>query len=96
MKSEPHEILIKICFTGKSGVGKTSLLTRESHDMFTEKSITTIGVDFAIKKYKFGNIIAKAQIWDTAGQERFRSIQIPYFRGKTKLDFRIKCHITML
>lgn len=61
-------MLFKVVFVGDSGVGKTSLLTREATDTFTEKYIATIGVDFRIKTYDLGVVKAKAQLWDTAGQ----------------------------
>lgn len=36
--------------------------------------ITTIGVDFKIRKINVDGEMVKLQIWDTAGQERFRTI----------------------
>ena len=76
-------MLIKVVFSGDSGVGKTSLLRREAENTFTQDHLATIGVDFRIKTYQVGKITAKAQLWDTAGQERFRSIQKPYYKGKS-------------
>ena len=49
-------------------VGKTSLLTREYDETFTERYLATIGVDFRIKTYDLGLFKVKAQLWDTAGQ----------------------------
>lgn len=76
-----HDMLLKIVFVGDSGVGKTSLLRREAEKTFTQEHLATIGVDFRIKTYAVGKIVAKAQLWDTAGQERFRSIQKPYYKS---------------
>ncbi|PNH04509.1 GTP-binding protein yptV2 [Tetrabaena socialis] len=42
--------------------------------MFTSSFITTIGIDFKIKKVNLHGKLVKLQIWDTAGQERFRTI----------------------
>ena len=95
MQSEDYQILMKFVFAGKHGVGKTSLLTREALDEFTQKWVATIGVDFRIKTYKVGNVNAKVQLWDTAGQERFRSIQRPYFKGKNFFNLRSSCNITL-
>ncbi|CAD8178118.1 unnamed protein product [Paramecium octaurelia] len=79
---EAKEQLIKIITLGTSGAGKTSLLTRLTHDQFTESYIATIGVDFAIKRLFINNQPVKLQIWDTAGQERFRTaISKSYYRG---------------
>lgn len=62
------EMRLKVVFVGDSGVGKTSLLRRESQQYFTDEFVCTIGVDFQIKNYKVGKINVKAQLWDTAGQ----------------------------
>ena len=41
---------------------------------FVGSYITTIGVDFKIRKINADGEMVKLQIWDTAGQERFRTI----------------------
>lgn len=74
-------MIVKVVFVGDSGVGKTSLLSREAENTFTKEHLATIGVDFRMKTYQVGKLSVKAQLWDTAGQERFRSIQKPYYRG---------------
>jgi Ras-related protein Rab-8A len=57
------------------------LLLRFSEDSFTSSFITTIGIDFKIKKLLLDDKWVKLQIWDTAGQERFRTITSAYYRG---------------
>ncbi|KXZ44809.1 RABE1 protein [Gonium pectorale] len=64
-----------------AGVGKSCLLLRFTDDMFTSSFITTIGIDFKIKKVPIDGKLVKLQIWDTAGQERFRTITSAYYRG---------------
>lgn len=68
-------------FIGDSGVGKTSILRRQTENVFSQEHLATIGVDFKIKTYSVGKVKAKVQWWDTAGQERFRSIQKPYYKS---------------
>ena len=63
------------------GVGKSCLLLRFAEDSFTSSFITTIGIDFKIKKVLLDGRWVKLQIWDTAGQERFRTITAAYYRG---------------
>jgi Ras-related protein Rab-1A len=83
-----YDYLFKIIIIGDSGVGKTSLLRRFSYnitdnkeDEYSDKFISTIGVDFRIVTIPIDNKIAKLQIWDTAGQERFRTLASSYYRG---------------
>lgn len=66
--NEDPLMTLKVVFVGDSGVGKTSLLTREYDETFTERYLATIGVDFRIKTYDLGLFKVKAQLWDTAGQ----------------------------
>ena len=43
------DALYKLVLIGDSDVGKTSLLLRFADDIFSNKPLTTIGVDFKIK-----------------------------------------------
>eukprot|EP01024_Parvocaulis_polyphysoides_P046252 TRINITY_DN43464_c0_g1_i1.p1 TRINITY_DN43464_c0_g1~~TRINITY_DN43464_c0_g1_i1.p1 ORF type:complete len:210 (-),score=36.41 TRINITY_DN43464_c0_g1_i1:293-922(-) len=78
---QDYDYLIKLLLIGDSGVGKSCLLLRFSEDTFTSSFITTIGIDFKIKKVFLDGKWIKLQIWDTAGQERFRTITSAYYRG---------------
>ena len=49
-------------------------MTQYVEGTFNEKYISTIGVDFMLKKVTLDDLVVKLQIWDTAGQERFRTI----------------------
>ena len=81
-KSTPeYDHLLKILLIGDSGVGKSSLLNRFCDDSFTEKQLTTIGVDFKVKYVEVKDRKFKLAIWDTAGQERFRTLTSSYYRG---------------
>ena len=71
----------KLVIIGNSHVGKTSLMLRYAENVFKDKHISTIGVDFKIVKVKVGDIFVKLQIWDTAGQDRFRTMSSTYYRG---------------
>ena len=73
-----------------SGVGKSCLLLRFSEDSFTSSFITTIGIDFKIKKLLLEDKWVKLQIWDTAGQERFRTITSGE-EGGTGVVFLVPC-----
>jgi len=56
-------------------------MLRFSEGLFSEGFISTIGVDFRIKKIEVDQSKVKLMLWDTAGQERFRSITNRYYRG---------------
>ena len=74
--------LYKILLLGDSSVGKSCLLLRYCEDSFQESHLTTIGLDFRLKKITLDdNRKIKVQIWDTAGEDRFRAITKNYYRG---------------
>lgn len=78
MEREPR---LKLLLLGHSGAGKTSLLMRHTKGCFSPTFITTIGIDFVIKRTLVGTQWYRAVWWDTAGQERFRSISSSYIKG---------------
>eukprot|EP01105_Mastigella_eilhardi_P015730 TRINITY_DN359_c0_g1_i2.p1 TRINITY_DN359_c0_g1~~TRINITY_DN359_c0_g1_i2.p1 ORF type:complete len:169 (-),score=47.88 TRINITY_DN359_c0_g1_i2:67-573(-) len=61
--------------------GKTSLVSRLTHDEFVEKQEATIGAAFQVHKLSVDGRDVKLEIWDTAGQERYRSLTPMYYRG---------------
>lgn len=78
--NDEYDYLFKIVLIGDSGVGKSNLLSRFTHDEFNLESKSTIGVEFATKSIQTDGKTIKAQIWDTAGQERYRAITSAYYR----------------
>ena len=83
------EINYKIILIGNSGVGKTSFFRKIYTGQFSEKNISTIGIekktleldidiqkDGKKEKKKF-----KISLFDTAGQEKFRSVTLNYYKG---------------
>jgi small GTP-binding protein len=72
---------VKVIMAGSSGVGKSSLLLRFVDDMWSNSTLSTIGVDFKFKNFQVKGQKVKLQIWDTAGSEQFRSIVSAYYRG---------------
>ena len=91
---EPESIIYKIILIGDSSVGKTCLFKKITTGTFSEKVISTIGMDRKSLSFKIpikddkGNEIEKnfeIQLWDTAGQDRFRSITKQYFKDSQGL-----------
>jgi small GTP-binding protein len=74
-------ITLKYLVVGDSGVGKTSLLMRYCEDSFQSDYLSTIGVDFKIKRIEHNSKPITLNIWDTAGQERFRNITKSFYKG---------------
>src|SRR6266567_317862 len=59
----------KICLLGSFGVGKTSLVARFVHSMFSDKYHTTVGVKIDKKALEMDGEEITLMIWDMAGEE---------------------------
>lgn len=71
----------KVCLLGTSGVGKTSLVARYVHSMFSHKYLTTVGVKIDKKTVRVGDEEVMLMIWDLAGDDDFQRLQTSYLRG---------------
>eukprot|EP00823_Brevimastigomonas_motovehiculus_P004513 TRINITY_DN298_c0_g2_i1.p1 TRINITY_DN298_c0_g2~~TRINITY_DN298_c0_g2_i1.p1 ORF type:complete len:343 (-),score=100.90 TRINITY_DN298_c0_g2_i1:201-1229(-) len=81
-QKQQFDLLFKIVLVGDSGVGKSNILSRFTHNTFNQDEKSTIGVEFASRLLVMPDSKkVKCQIWDTAGQERYRSITNAYYRG---------------
>ena len=59
----------KICLLGSFGVGKTSLVARFVHSLFSDKYHTTVGVKIDKKVVSLDSDEVTLMIWDMAGEE---------------------------
>ena len=71
----------KICMVGAFAVGKTSLVSRFVHSMFTEKYHTTIGVKIDKKEMMVAEQPVTLLLWDLAGEDDFLQVRMSYMRG---------------
>ena len=82
MEQKGKEPFYKIIILGGYVVGKTNFISRYVDNIFQTTTITTIGMDYRIKKVALNDgKIAKIQIWDTCSMERAQSMIIRYFKG---------------
>ncbi|HEY1581973.1 MAG TPA: Rab family GTPase [Chthoniobacterales bacterium] len=71
----------KVCLLGTSGVGKTSLVAKFVHSMFSDKYLTTVGVKIEKKTLAVEGTEVMLVIWDLAGDDDFQRLQTSYLRG---------------
>ena len=76
-----EDVTLKVIILGASTVGKTSIFLRYFNNEFSHGTLTTLGVDFKTKFFKFENKKLKVNYIDTAGQEKFKSISENYLKG---------------
>jgi small GTP-binding protein len=72
---------LKVCMIGATGVGKTSLVGRLVHSIFSEIYRTTIGVQIEAHEVRRGDHKVQLIIWDLSGEDEFQSVQPAYVSG---------------
>ncbi|KAF9363343.1 rab32, member RAS oncoprotein [Mortierella sp. NVP85] len=74
-----QEYLYKVLVIGDVGTGKTSIIKRYVHNIFSMNYRSTIGVDFALKVIQWSpETVVRLQLWDIAGQERASMSRVYY------------------
>jgi len=71
----------KICLVGAFGVGKTSLVSRFVHSIFSEKYLTTVGVKIDKKQLPIDGEEVTLMLWDLAGKDAITEIKTEHLRG---------------
>ena len=71
----------KICMVGVYGTGKTSLVQRFVHSLFSVKYHTTIGVKIDRKTVPVDALEVNLLLWDLAGRDSEQDISPAYLRG---------------
>lgn len=73
----------KVCLLGVSAVGKTSLVRRFVHGIFSEKYHSTLGVKVDSKKLEWEGNPLELLIWDIHGDEEYKPIHLNYLKGSS-------------
>jgi small GTP-binding protein len=68
---------------GAFAVGKTSLVARYVHSIFSEKYQTTVGVKIDKKVLTLDDREVGLVLWDLYGEDRFQRVQSFYLRGSS-------------
>ena len=73
----------KICMVGAFGVGKTSLVARFVHSIFSEKYHTTVGVKIDKKVVVTDHGEVTLVLWDLAGEDALTTVRPAHLRGSS-------------
>ena len=60
--NQDYDYLFKILLLGDSGTGKSSVILRYTDDTFNSSLVSSIGVDFKVKKKEIDGQMIKIQI----------------------------------
>lgn len=62
LMNQDYDYLFKVLLLGDSGTGKSSLILRYTENTFNSSLVSSIGVDFKVKKKEIDGKIIKIQI----------------------------------
>jgi len=71
----------KICMVGVFGTGKTCLVQRYVHSIFSTKYLSTVGVKIDRREIQAKGQPVSLVLWDLEGREATRDINPSYLRG---------------
>jgi small GTP-binding protein len=71
----------KICMVGMFGTGKTCLVQRYVHSLFSAKYLTTVGVKIDRRETQSSGQPVMLMLWDLEGREETRDINPSYLKG---------------
>ena len=71
----------KVCMVGIFGTGKTSLVQRYVHSIFSAKYHSTVGVKIDRKPVKVGTTDVNLLLWDVEGRTAEQDIPASYLKG---------------
>ena len=71
----------KVCMVGVYGTGKTSLVQRYIHSIFSAKYHSTVGVKIDRKSVTVGTTDVNLLLWDVEGRTADQDIPASYLRG---------------
>lgn len=70
---------------GEFSVGKTSLVRRYVHSIFSEKYLTTVGVKIDRKEVDVEGDKIQLLLWDIQGEDAFSSVPMSYVKGASAI-----------
>ncbi|MCC8194368.1 MAG: GTP-binding protein [Deltaproteobacteria bacterium] len=71
----------KVCMLGGFSVGKTSLVERYVHSLFSDKYLSTVGVKISKKILSLDGTDVTLVLWDMEGKDIYTNVNLAYLRG---------------
>jgi DnaJ family protein C protein 27 len=73
------QVCLKIISVGNSEVGKSCLIKRYCEEKFVERYISTIGIDYGVKKLKIKGQSIAINFFDMSGNEEYKLIRTEFY-----------------
>lgn len=76
---ENKAVCFKITSVGNSEVGKSCLIKRYCEGRFVKRYISTIGVDYGVKKLTVKDVPVSINFFDLSGNEEYKQIRTEFY-----------------
>jgi small GTP-binding protein len=87
---EGNQILVKLLSIGDKEVGKSCIIKRYCEGRFVQKYITTIGVDYGVKKMTISGKKIAVNFFDLSGDDDYALIRNPFLKDAQVRDGRVR------
>lgn len=77
---KPSYSRMKIISLGAEGVGKSCIIKRYCEERFVAKYITTIGIDYGVKRVVVDGQEVRVNFWDLAGGQEYFEIRNEFYK----------------
>lgn len=75
-----EQVCFKIISCGNSEVGKSCLIKRYCEEKFVERYISTIGIDYGVKKLKIKGQPIAINFFDMSGNDDYKLIRTDFYQ----------------
>ena len=75
-----NKLAIKLIRVGDVEVGKSCLIKRYCEGCFVKDYITTIGIDYGVKKVPFNDCLVNINIFDLSGDDDYKTVRTEYYK----------------
>ena len=76
-----NKLSMKLISVGDLEVGKSCLIKRYCEGSFVQDYITTIGIDYGVKKVPFNDVKVHINIFDLSGDDDYKPIRTKYYKN---------------
>jgi small GTP-binding protein len=71
----------KVCMVGAFSVGKSALIERFVHSIFSDRYLSTVGVKISKKMIDLDGADLTMVLWDMEGKDDYADVNMSYLRG---------------
>jgi len=88
---KPAQVCFKIISVSNSEVGKSCLIKRYCEGRFVKRYISTIGIDYGVKKLELLGHKVCINFFDLSGNDEYKMIRTEFYKGSCGIIMVFDC-----